>query len=76
MCIRDRLNDEQRQQIIEALWSIITAFVDLGFGVHPMQEVCGKDVQTLDHDGSTDSNDPKPTKTALRDAFNAASDDT
>lgn len=70
------LSDDQKEEIIEALWSIITAFVDLGFGVHPMQEVCGKDVQRLDHDGSTDSNDPKPAKTALQNAFNAASDDT
>ena len=75
------LNDEQRQQIIEALWSIITAFVDLGFGVHPMQEVigdeaCGQLTVEVDQSGDTDSNDPKPATKTLQDAFNAASDDT
>ena len=37
------LTDEQKRQVLEALWSIITTVVQLGYGVHPMQEVCGKD---------------------------------
>lgn len=39
------LTDEQKREFLQALWSIIVAFVDLGFGVHPLQEVCGKDTQ-------------------------------
>ncbi|MEM6889963.1 MAG: hypothetical protein AAF636_17765 [Pseudomonadota bacterium] len=36
------LSEEQKNQIIEALWSIIVNFVELGFGVHPVQEACGQ----------------------------------
>ena len=36
------MTDEQKQAFIEALWSIVVSFVDLGFGVHPLQEVCGQ----------------------------------
>ena len=39
------LPEDAKREIIDALWSIIVSFVDLGFGVHPMQEVCGKDAQ-------------------------------
>ncbi len=75
------LDDEQRGQIIEALWLIITAIVDLGFGVHPMQELidddaCGQLTVEVDQSGDTDSNDPKLATKTLQDAFNAATDDT
>ncbi|MEM9963402.1 MAG: hypothetical protein AAF882_20530 [Pseudomonadota bacterium] len=36
------LTDAQKREIIEALWSIIVSFVDLGFGVHPAQQACGQ----------------------------------
>lgn len=36
--------DDQKQELIEALWSIVVSFVDLGFGVHPVQQVCGQDI--------------------------------
>lgn len=34
--------DEAKLELIEALWSIVVSFVDLGFGVHPVQHPCGK----------------------------------
>ena len=34
--------DEAKQELIEALWSIVVSFVDLGFGVHPVQQACGQ----------------------------------
>ncbi|MFC5583791.1 hypothetical protein ACFPOD_01605 [Nitratireductor kimnyeongensis] len=37
------LNEEQKEEFLQAIWSIMVAFVDLGFGVHPLQEVCGQD---------------------------------
>ena len=33
----------QKRELIETLWSIVTSFVDLGFGVHPVQQACGED---------------------------------
>lgn len=35
------LTEVERRQVLEALWSIIVAFVDLGFEVHPAQ-TCGQ----------------------------------
>lgn len=37
------MTEEQKEEFLQALWSIIVSFVDLGFGVHPMQSVCGED---------------------------------
>lgn len=36
------LSDEQKRRFLDALWSMIVGFVDLGFGVHPAQEFCGE----------------------------------
>lgn len=32
------LPDHKKQELIEALWSIVIGFVDLGFGIHPLQQ--------------------------------------
>jgi len=32
------LSDEEKQQVIQALWDVIVNFVDLGIGVHPLQQ--------------------------------------
>ncbi len=32
------LSEEQKRELLEALWSIIVSFVDLGFGIHPLQQ--------------------------------------
>tara|TARA_R110000850_G_scaffold269499_1_gene401712 strand:- start:1614 stop:2171 length:558 start_codon:yes stop_codon:yes gene_type:complete len=74
------LTDGQKEEIVQALWGIIVAFVDLGFGVHPLQEVlgpeaCGKLGATLDVQGNKDSNESKPENTLSKE-FERASDDT
>lgn len=33
------MSDAQKEEFLQALWSIVVAFVELGFGVHPLQEV-------------------------------------
>jgi hypothetical protein len=38
----DDISEADKQELIEALWSIVVSFVDLGFGVHPVQQACGK----------------------------------
>ena len=40
----DEISDEHKQELIEALWAIMVSFVDLGFGIHPIQQACGQDV--------------------------------
>ena len=36
------LSDEKKREFIETLWSIVVGFVDLGFGIHPLQRSCGQ----------------------------------
>ena len=32
------ISDEQKAEFLKALWTVIVAFVDIGYGVHPVQE--------------------------------------
>ncbi|WP_282128477.1 hypothetical protein [Roseobacter litoralis] len=49
------LTSDQKEEIVGALWTIITAFVELGFGVHPAQQACGKRGSELDPTQKTES---------------------
>ncbi|MEE9375273.1 MAG: hypothetical protein V3V04_02935 [Rhizobiaceae bacterium] len=31
--------EDKKQEFVETLWSIVVQFVDLGYGVHPLQQV-------------------------------------
>lgn len=33
---------EQQKELIETLWSIVVTFVDLGFDLNPLQQICGE----------------------------------
>lgn len=58
---------EQKEALIRALWSVIVNFVDLGFGVHPVQQVCGQPHKGLAQSANPDSDSGriplKPAKT-------------
>jgi hypothetical protein len=43
------MTQAQKEEFLQALWSIMVSFVELGFGVHPLQEVCGKDEKSGPH---------------------------
>lgn len=51
------LSEAQKAEFIQSLWNIMMSFVELGFGVHPLQEVCGKDAgtSTLSTDADSDA---------------------
>lgn len=51
------LSETQKREVLEALWAIIVAFVDLGFGVHPVQQACGEVEKGLDLSARTDSHE-------------------
>jgi len=34
--------DDQKQELIETLWAIAVACVDMGLGLHPLQQACGQ----------------------------------
>lgn len=75
------LSEGQKEEIIKALWSIMMAFVDLGFGVHPLQEAhgqedCGKLHGELDDHGDADSNESGLVDQILRGTYNEAGRDT
>lgn len=33
---------DQQKELIETLWSIMTTFVDLGFDLNPVTQICGE----------------------------------
>jgi len=66
------LSEDQKRELLQALWNIITSFVDLGFGVHPVQlakNSCGESPKnhaenTISTDNALESKD-----TDIRDQF-------
>lgn len=38
---------DQQRELIETLWSIVVMFVDLGFDLNPVQQVCGQSDDVL-----------------------------
>lgn len=32
------ISEDQKQELLETIWSILTSCIELGFGVHPLQE--------------------------------------
>lgn len=41
------IDDTMKEEFIEALWTVVVSFVDLGYGVHPVQQ-CQPSETTLD----------------------------
>jgi hypothetical protein len=48
------LSEEDKRACIEALWSIMVSFVDMGFRLAPLPEICG---QVLPLEAASDKND-------------------
>ncbi|WP_370335306.1 hypothetical protein [Parvularcula marina] len=40
------LTDDQAREMLAIMWDIMVQFVDLGFGVHPVQQSCGQADET------------------------------
>lgn len=41
---------DQQKELVETLWSIVVAFVDLGFDLNPVTQICGEDDDVLSDD--------------------------
>ena len=39
------MTEAQKEEFLQALWDIVTGFVELGFGTHPTQEAGGQDIE-------------------------------
>lgn len=68
----EALSPAQKEEIIHALWTILSSFVELGFGVHPTQQSCGQVEETLEvpSDGESDLVDSE--EADMRKDFNEA----
>lgn len=66
------MNEAQKREVLEALWSMIVTFVDLGFGVHPVQQACGQLKKELDQGGKAESDQVNCDKPELKNSFNDA----
>ncbi|MFA3920698.1 hypothetical protein [Ruegeria hyattellae] len=49
------LSEAEKAEFLQSLWQVIISFVELGFGVHPLQEVCGKNTGTCSLSTDDDS---------------------
>ena len=36
--------EAEKQELIETVWAIVTAFVDMGWSVNPTQQICGQEI--------------------------------
>lgn len=43
------LSEEEKKDVISTLWSLVCNFVDLGLGVHPVQQVEGRIVSLAEY---------------------------
>lgn len=50
------MSADRKEAFLRDMFSILMAFAELGYGVHPLQEVCGKPHEDLDCAAQTDSN--------------------
>jgi hypothetical protein len=50
------LTHEQKLEYIQTIWGIVLQFIDLGFGIHPVQQACGQfdDAAALCSDADSD----------------------
>ncbi len=53
------LSDEQKKELLEALWMIMRTFIDIGFGLHPLQQVLPEDEQNVGVDPDDANQDGK-----------------
>lgn len=56
------ISEKDKRELIEALWAIMVSFVDLGFGISPVQHDCGKGVSlaTMQREAVLDLNISQP----------------
>ncbi len=66
-------SDQQKAEFLNALWSIVIAFVDMGFGMDATQAACGKLLESAFGNMFDDSHDVESEVSALPDNFKTVS---
>ena len=67
----ENLADAQAEELLGALWLIVTSFVDLGFGLHPVQHVLDGRKKTLVTDSALGLGSSRTRKKQQNKAANA-----
>lgn len=44
----DDVSDDLKEEIVRSVWTIVIAFIDLGFGVFPLDQTCGQFSEMLE----------------------------
>lgn len=71
------LSDAQRQEFLQAVWNVIVACIDYGWGDHPVQqafEACGKPKKSSPHSGIPAQNLVKSKAHHLSHKYNKAAE--
>lgn len=64
------LSDKEREQLTLLIWQIMMAFVDLGLGIHPVQQACGQVPESIDERDNQVENMLGSSSTTLSETFN------
>lgn len=64
------IDDDQKEEIVRAVWSIMVSFMELGLGVHPVQQACGQLEKDLDPEATVDSDKGTGDGIGLKTEFN------
>jgi len=48
------MTDQQKRDFLQAMWLVMISFVELGFEVHPIQDVCGKSLSISNEFNTTE----------------------
>ncbi|MBL4839072.1 MAG: hypothetical protein JKY34_16005 [Kordiimonadaceae bacterium] len=73
------LTEDQKREFLQAVWNVVVGFVDLGFGVHPIQQVqnsCGESMNFQEETTLFSNNSLNSKGTKLTDQFADATDHT
>lgn len=69
------LSDAQKREFLETIWSILLNFVDLDFGIHPMQQVTDEEEpKSVEYSGKNPDNATHSKKKISEELTNAAKD--
>jgi hypothetical protein len=66
------IDDAKKRTLLEVLWPVMVAFADIGFGIHPVQQACGKVEIALARGPGTDSDRGNRRGETLKQTFNKA----
>ena len=67
------LTEDQKREFLETLWNIMVSFVDLGFGIHPIQQAGGEE-HPIENLQAMDAVDVVTSDYSSREKFKSTSD--